>query len=227
LKGRKAYFCYFCGCCRNRWNSPGAPSGSSARNLLHDGIPIWSTPIFPWRTHGRDLMTPVKGQIRPPLNSTEVPAGRNVPTPAFRWKKYRLERIFREWRRLSDVSIAAPSTDALKKSSWCPTPVTQAVRSAATRSSLGWKTPTLPHSSWSNVRTEHLHEAATCRQQANWLRLLDIRKHLQQVSIGIAEEQRAMSKDLVGWRREQIDALPHEFVGAPINLGSGNLEGQL
>jgi len=58
-------------------------------------------------------------------------------------------------------------------------------------------------------------------------RQLDIREHLQQISIRITEEQRAMSKGLVSGRREQIDALPHEFVGALINFGSGNLECQL
>ncbi len=76
-----------------------------------------------------------------------------------------MERIFPEWRRLSDVPIAVPSTDALKKSSWCHTPVTQTVRSAATCWSLGWKKPTFPSSSWSNVRMERRNEAATCRRQ--------------------------------------------------------------
>ena len=58
-------------------------------------------------------------------------------------------------------------------------------------------------------------------------RQLNVRKHLQQISIRITEEQRAMSKDLVSGRREQTDALPQEFVGALIDFGSGNLEGQL
>jgi len=32
-----------------------------------------------------------------------------------------------------------------------------------------------------------------------------------------------MSKDLVSGRREQTDALPHEFASALINFGSGTL----
>jgi hypothetical protein len=118
--------------------STGTPPGSSARNLLRD-----------------------RRQATAKFNLGHY--GSKQAVSAFRWKKYGLERIFPEWRRLSDVPIAAPSTDALKKSSWCHTPVTQTVRSAATRWSLGWKTPTLPYSSWSNVQTKHLNnnEAAS------------------------------------------------------------------
>jgi hypothetical protein len=116
--------------------STGTPPGSSARNLLRD-----------------------RRQATAKFNLGHY--GSKQAVSAFRWKKYGLERIFPEWRRLSDVPIAAPSTDALKKSSWCHTPVTQTVRSAATRWSLGWKAPTLPYSSWSNVQTERPNEAAS------------------------------------------------------------------
>src|SRR6476660_2577322 len=49
------------------------------------------------------------------------------------WKTGERGRIFPKWRQLSDVTIAAPSTIALKKSSWCRTLVTHPVRSAVTR----------------------------------------------------------------------------------------------
>jgi len=46
------------------------------------------------------------------------------------WKTDKPKRIFREWRQLSDATIAAPSTNAPKKSSWYRTPVTHPVKSA-------------------------------------------------------------------------------------------------
>src|SRR6267378_2012782 len=49
------------------------------------------------------------------------------------WKTGERGRIFPKWRQLSDVTIAAPSTIALTRSSWCRTLVTHPVRSAVTR----------------------------------------------------------------------------------------------
>src|SRR5258706_12163237 len=49
------------------------------------------------------------------------------------WKTGERGRIFPKWRQLSDVTIAAPSTIALTRSSWCRTLVTYPVRSAVTR----------------------------------------------------------------------------------------------
>jgi hypothetical protein len=48
------------------------------------------------------------------------------------WKMGRLWRIFRGWRRLFNA-IAAPSTDALKRSSWNRIRVMQSARSAVPR----------------------------------------------------------------------------------------------
>jgi len=70
--------------------------------------------------------------------------------------------------------------------------------------------------------------AETSWRRRRWRPLsLNLRKHLQQVAIGIAEKQRAMSKGLVRRRREQRDALPYEFISALVDLGRGHLEGQL
>jgi hypothetical protein len=52
-------------------------------------------------------------------------------------------------------------------------------------------------------------------------RRLNLGKYLQQISVGIAKEQRAMSKGLVGGRRDPPDALAHQFAGAPIDLDGG------
>jgi len=54
---------------------------------------------------------------------------------------------------LSDA-IAAPSTDARKKSSWYRIRVTRSARSAGLRWSRGGTAPTFPHSNLSNVRIE-------------------------------------------------------------------------
>jgi hypothetical protein len=56
---------------------------------------------------------------------------------------------------------------------------------------------------------------------------LDLGKHLQQISVRVTKEQGAVSEGLVGGRREQSDALPHELVGALIDLESGHLECEL
>src|SRR6185369_5377683 len=59
------------------------------------------------------------------------------------------------------------------------------------------------------------------------LHQLDLRKHLQQISIGVSEKQRTMAKGLICRRFEQIDALPHQFVGTTIDVGRRHLEGEL
>jgi hypothetical protein len=67
-------------------------------------------------------------QIVPPASLGTIPrfgCGRIV-----NWKTDKPKRIFREWRQLSDATIAAPSTNAPKKSSWYRTPVTHPVKSA-------------------------------------------------------------------------------------------------
>ena len=46
----------------------------------------------------------------------------------------------------------------------------------------------------------------------------DLRIHLQQIPIGIPEEQRAMAEGLVRRRFKQIDAVPHQLVGAAIDV---------
>ena len=56
---------------------------------------------------------------------------------------------------------------------------------------------------------------------------LNLRIHLQQIPVGIPEEQRAMPERLVGRRLEQIDAVPHQFVGAAIDVIDRNLEREL
>src|SRR6266478_530781 len=61
--------------------------------------------------------------------------------------------IFRGWRQLSDA-IAAPSTNALKQSSWYRIRVTRSARSAGLRWSRGGTAPTFPHSNLSNVQIE-------------------------------------------------------------------------
>jgi hypothetical protein len=63
------------------------------------------------------------------------------------------ERIFRGWRQLFNA-IAAPSTDALKRSSWHRIRVTRSARSAGLRWSRGKKAPTFPHTSLLNVHRQ-------------------------------------------------------------------------
>ena len=52
----------------------------------------------------------------------------------------------------------------------------------------------------------------------------NLRIHLQQVSIGIPEEQRAMAERLVGRRLQQIDAVPRQLFRAAIDIIRGNLD---
>jgi len=73
------------------------------------------------------------------------------------WKTAGSRRILREWRQLSDA-IAAPSSNALKQSSWSRKRVTRSARSAGLRWSRGGTAPMFPHSNLSNVRTERRHE---------------------------------------------------------------------
>src|SRR5215213_2861422 len=63
-----------------------------------------------------------------------------------------------------------------------------------------------------------------------WHRALltsNLRIHLQQIPIGIPEEQRAMAEWLVGRRLQQIDTVPHQLVGAAIDVIGGYLEREL
>ena len=66
------------------------------------------------------------------------------------WKTGGSGRIFRGWRPLFNA-IAAPSTDALKRSSWYRTRVTRSAQSAALRSNRGWSPTTFPHTNLLNV----------------------------------------------------------------------------
>ena len=52
------------------------------------------------------------------------------------------------------------------------------------------------------------------------LHQLDLRKHLQQISIGVPEKQRTMAEGLVRRRFEQVDAVPQQFVGAASTSGA-------
>jgi len=74
------------------------------------------------------------------------------------WKTGGSGRIFREWRQLSDA-IAAPSTNALKQSSWYRKRVTRSARSAGLRWSRGGIAPTFPRSNLSNAQTESRHDS--------------------------------------------------------------------
>ena len=58
-----------------------------------------------------------------------------------------------KWRQLCNA-IAAPSTDALKRSSWCRKRVTRSARSAAQRWNRGWKPTMFPHTNLLNVRRQ-------------------------------------------------------------------------
>src|SRR5215470_3654296 len=58
-------------------------------------------------------------------------------------------------------------------------------------------------------------------------RQLDVCEDLQEVSVGIAEEQGAMAEDLVAGRGKKSDAVSDELVGVLVDFGDGNLEGQL
>ena len=60
------------------------------------------------------------------------------------WKTGGSGRIFWGWRQLFNA-IAAPSTDALKRSSWYRKRVTRSAQSAALRWNRGWRQPTSPH----------------------------------------------------------------------------------
>jgi hypothetical protein len=60
------------------------------------------------------------------------------------WKRTDSGRIFGGWRQLFNA-IAAPSIDALKRSSWYRIRVTRSARFAGPRWNHGWKTPTFPH----------------------------------------------------------------------------------
>jgi hypothetical protein len=51
---------------------------------------------------------------------------------------------------------------------------------------------------------------------------LNLRIHLQQIPVGIPEEQRAMAERLVRRRLEQIDTVPHQLVGAAIDVSSSD-----
>src|SRR2546428_12005341 len=55
----------------------------------------------------------------------------------------------------------------------------------------------------------------------------DLHIHLQQVSVGIPEEQRAMAERLVGRRFEQVDTAPHQLVGTAIDVIHSDLESEL
>ena len=55
----------------------------------------------------------------------------------------------------------------------------------------------------------------------------DTLRTLQQISVGVAEEQRAMAERLIGRRRQQADAMADEFIGAGVDLGGQDLEGEL
>jgi hypothetical protein len=69
------------------------------------------------------------------------------------WKTDGSWRIFGGWRQLFNA-IAAPSTDALKRSSWYRIRVTRSARCAGLRWNRGRKAPTFPHTNLLNVQTE-------------------------------------------------------------------------
>jgi len=69
------------------------------------------------------------------------------------WKTGGSGRIFRGWRQLFNA-IAAPSTDALKRSSWYRKQVMQSAQSAALRWNRGWSPPTFPHTNLLNVHRQ-------------------------------------------------------------------------
>src|SRR5215470_6722091 len=56
---------------------------------------------------------------------------------------------------------------------------------------------------------------------------LDVREDLQEIAVGIAEEQGAVAEGLVGGRGEKGDALLNQLGGALVDFGDGHLEGQL
>ena len=70
------------------------------------------------------------------------------------WKIGQRRRISLRWRQLFNA-IAAPSTDALKRSSWCRIRVTRSARCAELRWNRGWKRPTFPHTNLLNVRIDN------------------------------------------------------------------------
>ena len=64
------------------------------------------------------------------------------------------------------------------------------------------------------------------RNDAGSLRL-NLREHLQQISVGIAKEQRAMSEGAVGGRRTSVTPCRTSSSAQSIDVGGGNLERQL
>src|SRR5215831_17463399 len=115
-----------------------------------------------------------------------------------------------DWRQLFVGSNRALYAACRSIEVACATASQTAIRSAAASS---W------HLEKIDVGTVALL-AATPRQ-------LDVREDLQEVSVGVAEEEGAVAEDLVGGRGEQGDAVSDELVGALIDFGDGNLEGQL
>src|SRR6266566_7361979 len=67
------------------------------------------------------------------------------------WKIDGPKRIFVEWRQLCNA-IAAPSTDALKRSSWYRIRVTRSARSAGLRWSRGGIAAAFQHTNLLNVQ---------------------------------------------------------------------------
>ena len=87
-----------------------------------------------------------------------------------------------KWRQLCNA-IAAPSTDALKRSSWYRTRVTQSARSAELPSNRGWKAPTFPNTNSSNVLES--------RNDTSPVRLIWFRQKANIESSGASQDQGA------------------------------------
>ena len=71
------------------------------------------------------------------------------------WKIDGPKRIFVGWRQLCNA-IAAPSTDALKRSSWYRKQVMRSAQFAALRWNRGWSPPTFPHTNLLNVHRQKM-----------------------------------------------------------------------
>src|SRR5438445_1954707 len=89
------------------------------------------------------------------------------------WKWGGSGRIFWGWRPLFNA-IAAPSTDALKRSSWYRKRVTRSAQSAAQRWNRGWSPTTFPHT---NLLNAHRQKVGRTRhpQRASAIAMLDCR----------------------------------------------------
>ena len=83
---------------------------------------------------------------------------------------------------------------------------------------------------WGNNSPGALRQRAACQFVSRMFASAlpwNIREDLQEISVRIAEEQRAMAKvPIRGWRN-QTDVLPHEMFGAAVDFSHRDLEGEL